>query len=66
MVEALLRDLLTNPAVLAGEAAIVEPLFWASLVVSLSVGLLVAYPVNVFLVHQGVKDGMQNPASLSG
>jgi hypothetical protein len=46
---------------LAGEAAITEPLFWSALAFSLSVGLVVAYPVNVALVHNGVKDGMANP-----
>ncbi|WP_255195957.1 DUF4396 domain-containing protein [Halorarius litoreus] len=46
---------------LAGEATITEPLFWSALVFSLTVGLLVAYPVNVLLVYQGVKEGMQNP-----
>lgn len=46
---------------LAGEAHITDVLFWSGLIFSLSVGLLVAYPVNVFLVHRGVKEGMQNP-----
>lgn len=46
---------------LAGDAHIGEPLFWSALIFSLTVGLLVAYPVNVFLVHRGVKEGMQNP-----
>ncbi|MFC7175586.1 DUF4396 domain-containing protein [Halosegnis marinus] len=47
--------------VVAGEAAITEPLFWSGLVFSLTVGLLVAYPLNVALVHVGVKGGMQDP-----
>lgn len=46
---------------LAGEATIGEPLFWSALVTSLTVGLAVAYPINVLLVHQGVKEGMENP-----
>jgi len=46
---------------LAGEAHIGSVLFWSALVFSLTVGLLVAYPVNVALVHAGVKEGMQNP-----
>ncbi|WP_435362940.1 DUF4396 domain-containing protein [Haloarchaeobius sp. DYHT-AS-18] len=50
----------------AGEAYITEPLFWAGLVFSLSVGLVVAYPVNAFLVHRGVKDGMQDPVAMAG
>jgi hypothetical protein len=46
---------------LAGEAQMGEVLFWTSLVFSLSVGLLAAYPVNVALVHEGVKEGMMDP-----
>lgn len=47
--------------VVAGDATITEPLFWSALVFSLTVGLLVAYPVNVGLVSAGVKGGMQDP-----
>jgi hypothetical protein len=46
---------------LARRATMGEPLFWSSLVVSLSVGFLAAYPVNVLLVHLGVKTGMHSP-----
>lgn len=46
---------------LAGDAHIGEVLFWSGLIFSLTVGLAVAYPVNVYLVHRGVKGGMQNP-----
>jgi hypothetical protein len=46
---------------LAKDATIGEPLFWASLGVSLTAGLVAAYPVNVLLVHLGVKEGMMNP-----
>lgn len=46
---------------LAGDAALTDVLFWSALIFSLTVGLLVAYPVNVYLVHRGVKEGMQNP-----
>ena len=46
---------------LAGDAHIGDVLFWSALVFSLTVGLFVAYPVNVFLVHRGVKSGMQDP-----
>ncbi len=46
---------------LAGEARIGEPLFWAALIFSLTVGLAAAYPVNVLLVHLGVKEGMADP-----
>lgn len=50
---------------LAGEAKMHEPLFWAALVVSLSAGLLAAYPVNLLLIRRGVKEGMMNPAEMS-
>jgi hypothetical protein len=46
---------------LAGESGIGDALFWASLVFSLSVGLLAAYPVNVVLIRLGVKEGMHSP-----
>lgn len=46
---------------LAGEAHIGEVLFWSGLIFSLTIGLLVAYPINVYLVHRGVKGGMQDP-----
>lgn len=49
---------------LAGEATIGEPVFWASLAVSLSVGFLAAYPVNLGLIELGVKAGMGNPAAM--
>jgi hypothetical protein len=49
---------------LAGEAHIGDLLFWTSLIFSLTIGLLVAYPVNVALIYRGVKEGMQNPAQL--
>jgi len=44
-----------------GEAHIGSVLFWSGLIFSLSVGLLVAYPVNVGLVAVGVKGGMADP-----
>ncbi len=46
---------------LAGNAQITDTRFWLSLVVSLSLGFLAAYPVNVLLVHFGVKEGMHDP-----
>jgi len=46
---------------LAGGATMAEPLFWSSLVFSLSMGLIAAYPVNVLLVYLGIKEGMHNP-----
>lgn len=46
---------------LAGSAGMGSPVFWSSLVFSLSVGLLAAYPVNVLLIRLGVKEGMHSP-----
>lgn len=50
---------------LAGGAAFGTPLFWGSLVVSLSMGLLAAYPVNVWLITRGVKEGMHDPREMA-
>lgn len=49
---------------LAAEAGIGDVLFWASLVFSLTLGLLAAYPVNIALIRLGVKEGMMNPAKM--
>ncbi|MDX1593604.1 MAG: DUF4396 domain-containing protein [Gammaproteobacteria bacterium] len=38
-----------------------EPLFWTSMIFSLSAGFFAAYPVNVWLIHAGVKSGMGHP-----
>lgn len=46
---------------LAGDATMAEPLFWAALVFSLTMGLVAAYPVNVLLIRWGVKEGMMDP-----
>jgi hypothetical protein len=46
---------------LAGEAHVGDLLFWSGLAFSLTIGLAVAYPVNAYLVHRGVKGGMQDP-----
>lgn len=46
---------------LAREATMGQALFWSSLVFSLSMGLLAAYPVNVILIRLGVKSGMHSP-----
>lgn len=46
---------------LSGDATMRDPLFWSALVVSLSLGLVAAWPVNVALVHFGVKEGMHDP-----
>lgn len=46
---------------LAGKATIGEPLFWSSMIISLTLGLVAAYPVNVLLLHFGIKEGMMDP-----
>lgn len=46
---------------LARTATIGEVAFWSSLVVSLTAGLVAAYPVNVLLIQRGVKEGMHDP-----
>lgn len=51
--------------VLAGSATMAEPLFWASLIVSLTAGLAAAYPVNVLLIRWGVKEGMHDPREMA-
>lgn len=52
--------------ILAGGAHMGEPLFWSSLIVSLSLGLFAAYPVNVVLIRLGVKEGMMDPREAHG
>lgn len=46
---------------LAGSAGMGDPRFWSSLIISLSAGLLAAWPINVLLIKYGVKEGMHNP-----
>jgi hypothetical protein len=46
---------------LGGNAGITEVRFWTSMLISLSLGLLAAYPVNVWLIHRGIKEGMHSP-----
>jgi len=55
---------------IAGDAALGEPLFWGGLVLSLTVGLAAAYPVNVLLIRWGIKvrwgtrEGMMDPREM--
>lgn len=46
---------------LGGEATMGDALFWSSLYVSLSLGLLAAWPANLLLIHKGLKGGMGDP-----
>jgi hypothetical protein len=50
---------------LAQNATMAEGRFWASLVFSLSVGLLTAYPVNLLLIQFGLKEGMHSPKQMA-
>ena len=51
---------------LASEAAITDVLFWLALAFSLSIGFLVAWPVNIGLIEFGVKEGMSDPSEMDG
>lgn len=51
---------------LAAGAHMGDVLFWSSLVFSLTMGLIAAYPVNVLLIHFGIKSGMMNPKMAGG
>ena len=41
-----------------------EVRFWISLIISLSLGLVAAYPVNILLIKSGVKEGMMDPRNM--
>jgi hypothetical protein len=49
---------------LAADAHVGELLFWSALAFSLSIGFLVAWPVNVLLVEFGIKEGMSDPSRM--
>lgn len=46
---------------LAGQATMGDVRFWSSIIVSLTLGLLAAYPVNLLLIRMGIKEGMMDP-----
>ena len=46
---------------LSGDAKFGEIRFWTSMALSLTIGLMAAYPVNVLLIKWGVKEGMHDP-----
>jgi len=46
---------------LGAGATLTDVRFWSSLIISLNVGLIVAYPFNVMLVQFGVKKKMSSP-----
>lgn len=50
---------------LAADATMNQALFWNSLLLSLTAGLVAAYPVNVMLIRLGVKGGMGDPRNTS-
>lgn len=47
------------------DAGLAAPRFWMALYISLSAGLFAAYPVNVLLIHFGVKEGMHDPRHMA-
>jgi hypothetical protein len=49
---------------LSAQVSFADPLFWTSMVFSLTAGLLAAWPVNVALVAAGVKEGMMDPRKM--
>ena len=51
---------------LSGGAGIGNVLFWSSLILSLTCGLLAAWPVNLLLIRTGVKQGMMDPRHAHG
>ncbi|NVO24183.1 DUF4396 domain-containing protein [Donghicola mangrovi] len=52
---------LTVDLLVAGNAGPDQPIFWSSLVLSLSCGLIAAWPVNLWLIRHGIKEGMMDP-----
>lgn len=56
---------ITVDLTLAGSAGMAQPLFWSSLIISLTAGLAAAYPVNVLLIRWGVKEGMHDPRDMA-
>jgi hypothetical protein len=50
---------------LARDAGLGDVLFWTSMMTSLTLGLLAAWPVNVALVRFGVKEGMHDPREMA-
>ncbi len=46
---------------IGGSSGMGDPLFWSAMIVSLTLGLIAAYPVNVLLLHFGIKEGMMDP-----
>jgi hypothetical protein len=48
----------------ASQAHVTGVLFWTALALSLSLGFVAAFPINVLLVKFGVKEGTKNPAEM--
>lgn len=55
---------ISTDIILADGAFLTEVRFWNALIISLSLGLLASYPVNVILIKIGVKEGMMNPKNM--
>jgi hypothetical protein len=52
---------ISTDLLLAGQATMGDIRFWSSMIVSLTLGLLAAYPVNLLLIRKGIKEGMMDP-----
>ncbi|MGB8713443.1 MAG: DUF4396 domain-containing protein [Onishia taeanensis] len=49
---------------LGGQSTMSDALFWASLYISLSLGLFAAWPANLLLIKFGLKGGMADPRDM--
>lgn len=56
---------ITTDLLLAASATMSDPIFWSSLITSLTAGLAAAYPVNVLLIRFGVKEGIHIPREMA-
>lgn len=56
---------ISTDLLLAPSATMTDALFWSSMTVSLTAGLLAAYPVNLLLIRLGVKEGMHDPREMA-
>jgi hypothetical protein len=52
---------ITVDLTLAGQATIGAIRLWSSIIISLTVGLMAAYRVNLLLIRRSIKHGMMDP-----
>jgi hypothetical protein len=50
--------------ILSDGAKVTSVKFWTALIISLTLGFIAAYPVNLLLIKYGVKEGMSNPKQM--